>query len=125
MEGLGYSKSCDSRLSDYWYICRNTITLTMENKKLNWGVPEWIVVAGVLIIVSVLVLIDAKNLGSMQSIVVHISSVAAAVVTTKSHTNSPFNNGAVELKEMYLRIYGFDYQKATCSSAGFTYDVLG
>ena len=70
----------------------------MENKKLNWGVPEWIVVAGVLIIVSVLVLIDAKNLGSMQSIVVHISSVAAAVVTTKSHTISPFNNGAVELK---------------------------
>ena len=53
----------------------------MENKKLNWGVPEWIVVAGVLIIVSVLVLIDAKNLGSMQSIVVLISSVAAAVVT--------------------------------------------
>ena len=53
----------------------------MENKKLNWGVPEWIVVAGVLIIVSVLVLIDAKNLGSMQSIVVIISAVAAAVVT--------------------------------------------
>lgn len=53
----------------------------MGNKKLDWGVPEWIVVAGVLIIVAVLVLIDARNLGSMQSIVVLISAVAAAVVT--------------------------------------------
>ena len=53
----------------------------MGNKKLDWGVPEWIVVAGVLIIVAVLVLIDARDLGSMQSIVVLISAVAAAVVT--------------------------------------------
>ena len=46
-------------------------------------------------------------------------------VTTRSQTNSPFNNGAMELKEMYLRIYGFDYKKACCSSADFTYEVLG
>ena len=48
----------------------------------------------------------------------------AITVTTRSHTNSPFNNGATELKELYLRIYGFDYQKATCSSADFTFEVL-
>lgn len=46
-------------------------------------------------------------------------------VTTQSQTNSPFNNGAKELKEMYLRIYGFDYQKACCSSADFSFEVLG
>ena len=46
-------------------------------------------------------------------------------VTTSSHMNSPFNNGATELKEMYMRIYGFDYQKACCSSADFQYEVIG
>lgn len=46
-------------------------------------------------------------------------------VTTRSHTNSPFNNGASELKEMYMRIYGFDYQKACCSWADFSFTVLG
>ena len=46
-------------------------------------------------------------------------------VTTRSHMNSPFNNGATELKEMYMRIYGFDYQKACCSSADFQYEVIG
>lgn len=46
-------------------------------------------------------------------------------VTTRAHTNSPFNNGASELKEMYMRIYGFDYQKACCSSADFQYEVIG
>lgn len=34
------------------------------------------------------------------------------VVTTQQHMNSPFSNGAKELKETYLRIYGFDYQIA-------------
>ena len=47
------------------------------------------------------------------------------MVTTRAHTNSPFNNGAIELKEMYMRIYGFDYHKACCSSADFIYVVLG
>ena len=41
----------------------------------------WIVIAGVLIIILVLALIDIWNIGSMQSVVVVISSVAAAVVT--------------------------------------------
>ena len=53
----------------------------MDTKKRKWGEQIWIVVAGILIIVLVLVLIDSKNLGSMQSIVVIISAVAAAVVT--------------------------------------------
>lgn len=53
----------------------------MDTQKKKWDVPEWIVVSGILIIVLVLALIDSKNLGSMQSIVVIISSVAAAVVT--------------------------------------------
>lgn len=49
----------------------------------------------------------------------------AITVTTRNQTNSPFNNGATELKEMYMRIYGFDYKKACCSSADFTYEALG
>ncbi len=32
-------------------------------------------------------------------------------VTTRSHTTTPFYNGAVEIKEQYMRIYGFDYKK--------------
>ena len=46
-------------------------------------------------------------------------------VTTQQHVNSPFNNGARELKEMYMRIYGFDYQKANCTQADFDWEVLG
>ena len=36
----------------------------------------------------------------------------SVVVTTKTHATSPFTNGAQELKEAYIRLYGFDYQKA-------------
>lgn len=36
-------------------------------------------------------------------------------VTTQQHTTDPFYNGAKELKEAYMRLYGFDYQKACCS----------
>ncbi len=46
-------------------------------------------------------------------------------VTTRSHCNSPFYNGARELRETYMRIYGFDYGKANCSVADFTFEVLG
>ena len=38
----------------------------------------------------------------------------SVIVTTQQHMSSPFNNGAKELKEVYMRIYGFDYQKACC-----------
>ena len=47
------------------------------------------------------------------------------VVTTRSHMNSPFCNGAKELKEAYMRIYGFDYTKACCQQGDFTYEILG
>ena len=47
------------------------------------------------------------------------------VVTTKQHMSSPFNNGAQELKEVYMRIYGFDYKKANCTQADFDWEVLG
>lgn len=33
-------------------------------------------------------------------------------VTTQQHTTDPFYNGAKELKEAYMRLYGFDYQKS-------------
>ena len=33
-------------------------------------------------------------------------------VTTRSHTTTPFYNGAVEIKEQYMRMYQFDYKKA-------------
>ena len=47
----------------------------------------------------------------------------SVVVTTQQHMNSPFGNGAKELKEMH--IYGFDYQKANCTPADFDWEVLG
>lgn len=47
------------------------------------------------------------------------------VVTPQQHMNSPFGNGAKALKEMYMRIYGFDYQKANCTQAVFDWEVLG
>lgn len=46
-------------------------------------------------------------------------------VTTASYCNSPFSNCAKELKETYMRIYRFDYKKANCSAADFTFEVLG
>jgi hypothetical protein len=35
-------------------------------------------------------------------------------VTTSQHTADPFYNGAKEIKEAYMRLYRFDYQKACC-----------
>lgn len=49
----------------------------------------------------------------------------SVVVTTQSHQNSPFSNGAAELKETYMHIYGFDYKKANCQQADFDWEVLG
>lgn len=37
-------------------------------------------------------------------------------VTTQSHTNTPFYNGAKEVQEAYMRLYSFDYKKACCSA---------
>ena len=45
-------------------------------------------------------------------------------VTTKSHTTTPFYNGAVEIKEQYIRLYQFDYMKANCSVNDFEFEKL-
>ena len=46
------------------------------------------------------------------------------IVTTKQHCTIPFYNGAEEIKEQYMRIYGFDYKKACCSANDFEYEKL-
>lgn len=46
-------------------------------------------------------------------------------VTTKSHTTDPFYNGAQEIREEYMRRYGFDYGKACCSKNDFDFKPLG
>lgn len=46
-------------------------------------------------------------------------------VTTRIHTTDPFYNGAKEIQEMYMNIYGFDYKKAYCTKNDFTFVALG
>lgn len=46
------------------------------------------------------------------------------IVTTRSHASTPFYNGAEEIKELYMRIYGFDYKKACCSANDFEFKKL-
>lgn len=45
-------------------------------------------------------------------------------VTTQQHTTDPFYNGAKEIKDAYMRLYGFDYQKACCSKNDFEFKKL-
>lgn len=45
-------------------------------------------------------------------------------VTTKMYTSDPFYNGAQEVKDMYMRIYGFDYKKACCNKSDFDCKAL-
>ena len=45
-------------------------------------------------------------------------------VTTRQHCSNPFYNGAVEIKEQYMRMYQFDYKKACMSVGDFTYEAL-
>lgn len=45
-------------------------------------------------------------------------------VTTRSHTTTPFYNGAVEIKEQYMRMFQFDYKKACCSASDFEFERL-
>jgi CRISPR/Cas system-associated protein Cas5 (RAMP superfamily) len=42
-------------------------------------------------------------------------------VITSQHTSDPFYNGVKEIKEMYLRVYDFDYQKACYSKNDFEF----
>ena len=45
-------------------------------------------------------------------------------VTTRQHTNDPFYNGAVEIKEQYMRMFLFDYKRACCSKYDFDFERL-
>lgn len=48
----------------------------------------------------------------------------AITVTTQQHTTDPFYNGAREIKEAYMRLYGFDDQKACCNKNDFEFTKL-
>lgn len=48
----------------------------------------------------------------------------SVIVTTKNSVSDPFYNGAVEIKEAYMRQYGFDYKKACCSKSYFNIEKL-
>ncbi len=48
----------------------------------------------------------------------------AVTVTTAFHTTNPFSNGAKEIQEAYMRLYGFDYKKACCTPNDFEYRKL-
>lgn len=42
-----------------------------------------------------------------------------AVIVTTQNNISPFLNGAKEVQEAYMRLYGFDYKKACCNIGDF------
>lgn len=46
------------------------------------------------------------------------------IVTLNSHSSTPFYNGAKEVQEAYMRMYGFDYKKACCTANDFTFEKL-
>ncbi|MBD5357825.1 MAG: hypothetical protein HDR88_12605 [Bacteroides sp.] len=48
----------------------------------------------------------------------------AVTVTTLQHTTTPFYNGAKEVIDAYMRLYGFDYKKACCSQNDFNFVKL-
>lgn len=47
------------------------------------------------------------------------------VTTTSMSTSTPFYNGAKELQEALMRIYGYDYKKACCSANDFEFVKIG
>ena len=47
------------------------------------------------------------------------------IVTMQMHSVTPFANGAEEVAEAYMKIYGFDYKKACCNAGDFDYQALG
>lgn len=46
-------------------------------------------------------------------------------VVVSTNLFNPFNNGATEVAEAYMRIYGFDYRKSCCCKADFDCVLLG
>ena len=59
-----------------------------------------------------------------RSNVVDLPPQMPIIVTTRQPCTTPFYNGAEEIKEQYMRIYGFDYKKACCSANDFEFDKL-
>lgn len=48
----------------------------------------------------------------------------AVTVTTLQHTATPFYNGAKEVIDAYMHLYGFDYKKACCNQNDFNFVKL-
>lgn len=48
----------------------------------------------------------------------------SVTVTTVLHTTNPFYNGAKEIQDAYMRLYGFDYKKACCNQNDFEFKKL-
>lgn len=46
-------------------------------------------------------------------------------VVVSTNLSNPFNNGAIEVAEAYMRIYGFDYKRSCCCKADFDCVLLG
>ena len=46
------------------------------------------------------------------------------IVTLNSHSSTPLYNGAMDVQESYMRMYGLDYKKACCSASDFTFEKL-
>jgi len=48
----------------------------------------------------------------------------SVIVTCNMSTITPFYNGAKEVQERYMQVYGFDYKKACCTQSNFDYQRL-
>lgn len=46
-------------------------------------------------------------------------------VVVSTNLSNPFNNGAKEVAEAYMRIYDFDYKRSCCCKADFDCVLLG
>ena len=54
-----------------------------------------------------------------------LTSEMTVTVTTQMHTSTPFYNGAKEVAEAYMRLYGYEYKKACCNANDFDFKALG
>jgi hypothetical protein len=55
---------------------------------------------------------------------VSITPEMVAVITTKQTTLDPFCNGAVEIKDAFLRLYGVDIKKGYYTKNDFNVEIL-
>lgn len=54
----------------------------------------------------------------------HLTPEMEIIVTTRQHTSNPFYNGAVEVREQYMRMFNVDLKKAGYGVAHFNYVAL-